>query len=507
MSELRTGSHLYPLVIDPDQVSQVVCHLNSYEGISKWHAIELRMYLVAEIGRHELGKCWMNQSLEQRVFNKEFRHNNHKDGVCVNGITWSENTVRKEANRGLIRRGITVIFLLAVYGCGGAEPPPSVSGLRGVVSLGKIDLSWTNPDNSDFTGVRICHSTSTHPDDPASCQPIYTGNASGFADTEVANGHSYYYAVWAYDAGGNYSTRTTLTSLPTPYPASTAPPPPPVNQPAFSQSGGAIIEAQRMFITDTGLFLVSDGKRRDVLRVNPTSFQIIEALHLDDKPLAVARLGDDIYVGKEEEGSIQIFSPKGAPKGYLVAPGNIGYPGSIDVDPAQGLVMVLDGKAQEVFIYNASSQALIWHFGSGELINPAGLAVDPSRQEILVSNIGDNVSNPFLSIFSYAGGSIGSLVATLTSSSCGSFGCASVGFSRPQGVAVYNDKIFLVDALRNQVLVYDRPTLTHLLTLGSADPLTRELRLPSDIEINAAGDVYVISRIENLIVKFAGGAL
>jgi hypothetical protein len=72
---------------------------------------------------------------------------------------------------------------------------------------------------------------------------------------------------------------------------------------------------------------------------------------------------------------------------------------------------------------------------------------------------------------------------------------------------VFNDKIFLVDALLSQVLVYDRPTLTHLLTLGSADPLTRELRLPSDIEINATGDVYVISRIENLIVKFAGGAL
>lgn len=433
----------------------------------------------------------------------------------MNLATWTTGMKAGWIKVGWWTLGIIPWLILAlVVGCtddtqapNDTTPPAPVTGLTATVSLGKVDISWNNPDDTDFAGVRICRSTSGNPSDPTSCKAVYTGNASGYTDTEVSNGNLYYYAAWAYDAGGNYSTRTAFSPPPTPYPAPAPPPPPPANLPTFAKSGGKIIDPQRMFITDAGWLLVSDAKRQDVLRVNSTSFQITEALHLSDKPLAVARLGDDIYVGKEEEGSIQIFSSKGAPKGYLIGPGNIGYPSDIAVDPSQGLVMVLDGQAQEIRIYNASSQALIGSFGTGVLINPAGLAVDTSRQEILVSNIGNDVSNPFLSIFSYAGGNLGTLVDTLTSSGCGAFGCASVGFSRPQGVAVFNDKIFLVDTLMSQVLVYDRLTLQHLVTIGSADPLTRELRLPSDIAINAAGDIYVISRIRNSIVKFAGGAL
>ena len=255
------------------------------------------------------------------------------------------------------------------------------------------------------------------------------------------------------------------------------------------------------------MLLVSDKKRRDVLRVDPATLKIKEALHLKDRPLAVARLGDDIFVGKEKESSIEIFNLKGTPKGYLVGPGDIGYPDGIDVDPIQGLVVVLDGNAWTISIYHAASRTLVGTFGTGVLNNPAGLAVDTSRQEILVSNVGNASVNAFLSIFSYATSNLGTLVDTLTSSGCGYFGCSSVGFSRPQGVAVFNGKIFLVDTLMSQVLVYDRTTLNHLVTLGSSDPLNRELRLPSDIEINGLGDIYVISRIRNSIVKFAGGAL
>lgn len=102
-------------------------------------------------------------------------------------------------------------------------PPGPVTSFIVVAGDGQNVLSWTNPPDADFSNVVIRRSTSTFPPGPNDGTGIYSGAGTSFTDTGLANGTTYYYAIFARDTSNNFSSGAQGSGTP-----SAPPPPPPV---------------------------------------------------------------------------------------------------------------------------------------------------------------------------------------------------------------------------------------------------------------------------------------
>ncbi len=126
-------------------------------------------------------------------------------------------------------------------------PPGLVSNLFATSSDGQITLSWTNPSDSDFAGVKIYHKLgsplSGYTDPLASV--IYLGNAQKFVDSGLSNGQTYYYSIYSYDNNLNYSTARTTAATAGSGQATVVTPvdilPPSVVVPASGSSSGGVV--------------------------------------------------------------------------------------------------------------------------------------------------------------------------------------------------------------------------------------------------------------------------
>ncbi|HJQ43443.1 MAG TPA: fibronectin type III domain-containing protein, partial [Jatrophihabitantaceae bacterium] len=93
-------------------------------------------------------------------------------------------------------------------------PPAKVTGLTATpLSTTSINLTWTNPVDSDFAGVTICRAIGSTPP-TSNCIPIATLNAptATYTDTGRAPGTQYAYSVFAFDTANNTSAATTVTA-------------------------------------------------------------------------------------------------------------------------------------------------------------------------------------------------------------------------------------------------------------------------------------------------------
>lgn len=286
------------------------------------------------------------------------------------------------------------------------------------------------------------------------------------------------------------------------------PPPaaPQVLAPIFDVAGGVFTAPLRVHVAAGGWLLVTDPSRRTVLRVDPVTLRPDMTLRLPGTPLGVTMLGPRIYVGLQEAGAVAVYTHKGEPKGYLAEPGSVAHPSDLSVDEGTQQVFVLDGVARDVKVFHAPSRTFEGSIGAGSLLSPSGVAVDAERQEVLVSDYGSTSVSASVQVFSYAEGPPGTLVATLSGEgACGMMGCSG-GFSRPRGSAVAGGRIYVPDALLGQVLVLDRATGERSGVLGSGDPATGALRVPSDVAIGEGGDVFVTSSGTGTVVALRGGA-
>ena len=90
-----------------------------------------------------------------------------------------------------------------VMSFGGVAPPPvpdPVTGLAAAAGDTRIDLSWTNPATA-FDTVRVVRKAGGAPADPTDGTTVYTGTGTAVADTGLANGTTYQYAVWTSSLG------------------------------------------------------------------------------------------------------------------------------------------------------------------------------------------------------------------------------------------------------------------------------------------------------------------
>lgn len=87
-------------------------------------------------------------------------------------------------------------------------PPSNVSNLAAVKQgKGDVLLTWNNPDDSDFSHVRIVRSHLFYPSDPYDGFIAYQGKNKSFLDTQALQNQEYqYYTVFSYDDKGNVSS-------------------------------------------------------------------------------------------------------------------------------------------------------------------------------------------------------------------------------------------------------------------------------------------------------------
>lgn len=82
----------------------------------------------------------------------------------------------------------------------------NVVNFRALGADNKIILTWENPDDPNFLGVKLAKSANFFPASVYDGQMIYEGNAVSFVDTNVENGKTYYYTAFSFDAQSNYSS-------------------------------------------------------------------------------------------------------------------------------------------------------------------------------------------------------------------------------------------------------------------------------------------------------------
>src|SRR5688572_4327638 len=85
-------------------------------------------------------------------------------------------------------------------------PPANVSVFNVTAGNQQNSLSWSNPSNPDFAGVKIQRSTSGYPATPTSGTTIYNATGTSVIDVGLTNGVTYFYTAFSYDSSGNFAS-------------------------------------------------------------------------------------------------------------------------------------------------------------------------------------------------------------------------------------------------------------------------------------------------------------
>ncbi len=107
---------------------------------------------------------------------------------------------------------------------GDTTPPADVKNLNVIATNGKAVLTWENPTDEDFAGLRL---TMSPPQGNLSYPIILSKNAESFAVYELENGEEYSFTIEAFDESLNYSVAAsysaTSTATPVESPDTTTP--------------------------------------------------------------------------------------------------------------------------------------------------------------------------------------------------------------------------------------------------------------------------------------------
>ena len=84
-------------------------------------------------------------------------------------------------------------------------PPPPISNFQAKADNQKVLLSWVNPTDTDFVGVRILRKTEGYPSSPTDGVLVYSGGGTTHEDTGLTNGVTYYYRAFSFDWDKNFN--------------------------------------------------------------------------------------------------------------------------------------------------------------------------------------------------------------------------------------------------------------------------------------------------------------
>ena len=74
-------------------------------------------------------------------------------------------------------------------------------------------LSWVNPADDDFQGVKIQKKTGNYPANSSDGTTVYNGTGTNYTDT-IASYETQYYKAFSYDEVPNYSSGAMVTATP-----------------------------------------------------------------------------------------------------------------------------------------------------------------------------------------------------------------------------------------------------------------------------------------------------
>ncbi len=121
-------------------------------------------------------------------------------------------------------------------------PPSNVSSLIATPGDSVVTLTWSNPLDLDFLRVRLVVRTDRFPTSVLDGNVIYVGSSTSYAHTSLTNGQKYFYAIFAEDLGGNFSSGALASATPiAPAEPPTEEPPidePPIDEPPVDEPPG-----------------------------------------------------------------------------------------------------------------------------------------------------------------------------------------------------------------------------------------------------------------------------
>jgi len=92
--------------------------------------------------------------------------------------------------------------------------PSNVSNFQADAEERKIGLIWENSPDPDFAKVKIVRREDFYPANSQDGITVYDGRGKSFTDFGLTSGVTYYYAAFAYDDLGNYSSGAIAAATP-----------------------------------------------------------------------------------------------------------------------------------------------------------------------------------------------------------------------------------------------------------------------------------------------------
>lgn len=240
--------------------------------------------------------------------------------------------------------------------------------------------------------------------------------------------------------------------------------------------------------------LVADEGAGEVV-VRAASGAVIRRLAGIERPVSVAAGGGRHYVGDAGTGSVTVYDAGWQPEFLLGGgAGEFGHPGDIAYDAAAGEVFVSDTDRHVVGVYAAGTGELLRTLGrfgraDGQFHTPTGIAV--AGGELLVAD----QMNYRLEALDKA---TGAFLYCLGSYSQSGFFTGSGGpgrtYGTTQGLQVDGlGRLYVVDAFQGVVRLFDRSNGALIGSIGSFGQGAGQLRVPTDLVIDANNRLFVAS--------------
>lgn len=254
----------------------------------------------------------------------------------------------------------------------------------------------------------------------------------------------------------------------------------------------------QLVLDDTGRLWVTDYQNAFVLQLNAQTLEVEDGFRVGGRPGAIAVSKKNIFVTLENVDGVAIFNHKGTPIGQL----GEGAINDIALDEANERIFLLELQTKTILVYDLAGNYIstIPSAAQPALNNPTALTVDPAQHLLLVSDQPPPAGfgslfkrqNAAVRFYDYQGSFAGELIGS---------------FSRPQGLTLSDSgRLYLVDSMRNQILVYDLSSQALIRTLGSFGNGADELNLPLDVVLNPQNlDILVTSSRAGRVTAFRQG--
>ncbi|MCL5016204.1 MAG: fibronectin type III domain-containing protein [Patescibacteria group bacterium] len=94
------------------------------------------------------------------------------------------------------------------------QPPGTPLLVTAAPADSEIMFQWQNPGTAGLSGVKLVRKAGGYPASPSDGSVVYSGNAETFTDTELQNGTTYHYALYAHNIYGQHSESVPISLAP-----------------------------------------------------------------------------------------------------------------------------------------------------------------------------------------------------------------------------------------------------------------------------------------------------